>query len=119
MDGDACPIGKLVEQGAMLHAQLLDGFATVPSPVYWLDYEAGQLRYARAGPEARINAYQIDRVAVDGLQFVTFHTSGETSVAALFLTPCVGSELVVTLHSYARRMRGHDPYPLEGWRFRG
>src|SRR5215207_5264869 len=72
-------IGLLVERGAGLRARFLDGYETVPWPVYWLAYQegvpegareggtadrqAGVLRYCGAGPDERIHDYEIDRVA--------------------------------------------------------
>jgi len=117
-DIGALGIGPLVAAGALLHARLRDDFETVPSPVVWLDYQPGHLRYARAGPEARVQSYEIRRVELTPPR-VIFHTRGETSVAAVILAPCDNAVLRHTLYSWARRLRGNDPYPPEGWRFTG
>jgi hypothetical protein len=128
-------IGLLVERGAGLRARFLDGYETVPWPVYWLAYQeggqegapegeaadrqSGVLRYCGAGPDERIHDYEIDRVDVLGPDVVIFHVRDATSVAAFILDTCLSADARQTLYVWDRAVRRSNQYPDAGWRFGG
>jgi len=111
-------IQALVEHGAVIRARLLDGFETPPTPVYWLDYHEGVLRYGRAEAAAQIHDYGIDRLEGGG-EAMIFHTSGETSVACLIVEPAPQGAVLHALHQWKRKVESNNHYPEDGWRFGG
>jgi hypothetical protein len=115
---DLGEIESVVRQGATIRARLLDGFETAPAPVYWVHYHDGLLRFGRAGLAEALHDYQIAGVVSLGPDII-FHTTGETSVAALMLTPSQRAEVLQLLHQWRRVVAGSDRYPEEGWRFGG